>query len=147
MKQFDLRYTENPTECYRVVRARKDGDVYKYKVLSVKNRPIEYPNNAIIQSLSKRFMTQRSLEPIYSASYGVDWAKFIGRDMDADLILTIEQEIRDAMMVSDFVEDVNVDVGELSGDSLLVNCTVTIKDKYIVNGANNTAVLRTVLNL
>lgn len=144
---FTLRYLDTPVEGYKTVIAKKEGDVQKYKMKSIKNNPIEYPNHSVIQSVSKRFMTQRNLEPIYSASYGVDWEKFVGRDMTADLALSIEQEVRDALMICNFVEDVNVGVSAVDLNVILVNCEVTINSKYTVSGKNETVVMGTTLNL
>lgn len=144
---FNVRYVDVPPEGYKTVNAKMVGDKRKYKMLSVKNKPLEYPNSAIIQSITKRFMTQRNLEPIYSAAYGVDWEKFVGRDMTQDLALTIEQEIRDAMEICEFVESVNVDVSALDGNKVLVNCEVTIKGKFTVSGRNETTVIGTELNI
>ena len=143
---FNIRYVDTPPEGYKTLPAKKDGEVQKYKMKSVKNIPIEYPNNAVIQSVTKRFMTQRNLEPIYSAAYGVDWAKFVGRDMTADLALTIEQEVKDALMICKFVEDVNVDVSALDGNKVLVNCEVTINGKFTVSGKNESVTIGTILN-
>lgn len=142
---FTLRYVESAPEGYKTVTAKKDGEVQKYKMRVVKNNPIEYPNNAIIQSVTKRFMTQRNLEPIYSAAYGVDWEKFVGQDMTKNLALSIEQEVRDALMVCKFVESVNVDVGALDGNKVIVNCEVTIDGKYTVSKKNETAIISTTL--
>lgn len=144
---FKLRYTDNPPEGYKTITAKKDGETQKYKMRSVKRNPIEYPNNAIIQSITKRFMTQRNLEPIYSAHYGVDWEKFVGRDMTPDLALAIEQEIRDAIMICNFVDDVNVEVSAIDGSKVLVNCEVTINSKYTVSNKNETVTIGTTLNL
>ena len=49
-----VRYLENPMEGYKTVKAYNDGGVQKYKMMSIRGLPIEYPNNAIIQSISKR---------------------------------------------------------------------------------------------
>ena len=144
---FNIRYIDAPSEGYKVVPIKKDGEVQKYKMKSTKKLPIEYPNNSVIQSVTKRFMTQRNLEPIYSSAYGVDWSKFIGRDMNSDLALSIEQEIKDALMVCKFVEDVNVGVGAIDGNKVLVNCEVTINGKYTVSKKNESTVLSTTLNL
>jgi hypothetical protein len=92
-------------------------------------------------------MTQRNLEPIYSSAYGVDWAKFVGRDMTNDLALAIEQEVRDAIMTCKFVDDVNVDVSAIDGSKVLVNCEVTINSKYTVSKKNETTVIGTTLNI
>ena len=144
---FNIRYIDALSEGYKVVPVKKDGEVQKYKMKSTKKLPIEYPNNSVIQSVTKRFMTRRNLEPIYSSAYGVDWNKFIGRDMNSDLALSIEQEIKDALMVCKFVEDVNVDVGAIDGNKVLVNCEVTINGKYTVSKKNESTVLSTTLNL
>lgn len=144
---FNLRYIDTPPEGYKTVTAKKEGEVQLYKMKVTKNKPIEYPNSSIIQSVTKRFMTQRNLEPIYSASYGIDWAKFVGRDMTADLALAIEQEVRDAIMICKFVDDVNVDVSAVDGSKVLVNCEVTINSKYTVSKKNETVVIGTTLNV
>lgn len=144
---FNVKYIESPPEVYKTIRARNEGGTKKYKMVSTRNRPIEYPNNPIIQSITKRFMTQRNLEPIYSASYGVDWDKFVGRDMTADLALEIEQEVTDAISLCDFVDNVNVSVGALDGSSVVVNCEVSINGKFTVSRKNEIAYLSTQLNI
>lgn len=144
---FNIRYVDVPPEGYKAVTAKKDGETQKYKMRSIKNSAIEYPNKAIIQSITKRFMTQRNLEPIYSAAYGVDWAKFVGRDMTNDLALAIEQEVHDAIMTCKFVDNVNVDVSAVDGSKVLVNCEVTINSKYTVSKKNETTVIGTTLNV
>lgn len=144
---LNLRYVDAPPEAYKTVYARKEGSVQKYKMKTVRNKPIDYPNSAIIQSITKRFMTQRNLEPIYSSSYGVDWDKFVGRDMTPDLALALEQEIYDSLMVCKFVDNVSVNVKGIDGDKVLVNCEVTINSKYTVSNKNETAVIGTVVNL
>ena len=144
---FNVRYTEAPPEVYKTIPVKKVGDVRKYKMCSVRNKPIEYPNTPIIQSISKRFMTQRGLEPIYSVSYGVDWEKFMGRDMTPDLALSIEQEVHDSLMICNFVSDVNVDVTAIDGNKVLVNCEVEIDDKYTVSSKNESVIISTTANL
>lgn len=144
---FSVQYVKSSPEKYKTVHAKKDGEVQKYKMTSMRNKPIEYPNNTIIQSITKRFMTQRGLEPIYSPHYGVDWARFVGRSMDADLVVTIEQEITEALMLCEYVEKVNVKVSALAADKVIVNCEVYIKDEYTVSSKNSTVVLSTELDI
>lgn len=140
---FNIRYVDSPPEGYKSVEAKKVGETQKYKMKTIKNSPVEYPNNAVIQSVTKRFMTQRGLEPIYSMAYGVDWDKFVGRDMTNDLALTIEQEVHDAIMVCKFVDNVNVEVSSLDGNKVLVNCEVTINSKYTISGKSETTMIGT----
>lgn len=143
---MEVRYTEFPPEGYKTVPAGRDGETVVYKMLNVKNKPIEYPNSSVIQSVSKRFMTQRNLEPIYSAAYGVDWQKFVGRDMTEDLALSIEQEVVEALSVCKFVESVRVNVSMVDISKVLVNCEVTINSKYTVSKKSETVVIGTTLN-
>lgn len=140
-----VRYLENPMEGYKTVKAYNDGGVQKYKMMSIRGLPIEYPNNAIIQSISKRFMTQRGLEPIYTMNYGVDWAKFIGRDMTSELALDLESEIKNAMLVCPFVEDINVTVGTYDGTTVIVNAEVKVKDKFVTDGKSSVFTMQTSL--
>lgn len=149
-----IRFVDRPAEGYKTVKADTvvtlpDGTELrnKYKMKSTKNLPVEYPNNSVIQSVSKRFMTQAGLEPIYSASYGVNWAKFVGRDMTSDLSLDLEEEIRKAMLVCHYIDDVNVDVSAVESDKVIVNCEVLINGKYTVSGHSEKVTLGTQLNI
>lgn len=132
-----VQYLENPQECYKTVKAKYDGEDLKYKMKSVRRLPMEQPNNPIIQSIAKRFMTQRYSELIYSSNYGVDWEKFIGRDMTSELALDIEDEITQALSVCEYIESTKVSVLGVGGDKVVVNCDVTLKDGYVVNMQRN----------
>lgn len=135
-----LQYLEQPVECYKTVNAKYEGEKLKYKMKSLRSLPIERPNDSVIQSIAKRFITQRYSERIYSSNYGVDWERFIGRDMNEDLAMDLEEEIRQALMVSEYVESVDVSLYSYSGDTVLVNCEVTVKDNYVTD--NKTITLR-----
>ena len=67
--------------------------------------------------------------------------------MTNDLVLTIEQEVREALMVCKFVDDVNVEVSSLDGNKVLVNCEVTINSKYTISGKSETTVIGTSFNV
>ena len=149
-----IRFVDRPAEGYRTVKAEtsvtlQDGTVLrnKYKMKSTKNLPVEYPNNSVIQSISKRFMTQAGLEPIYSASYGINWSKFVGRDMTGDLAIDLEEEIRKAMLVCHYIDDVNVEVSAVDMDKVIVNCEVLVNSKYTVSGRSEKVTLGTQLNI
>lgn len=133
---MNVQYLENPQECYKTVKAKYEGETLKYKMKSLRTKPIERPNNPIIQSIAKRFMTQRYSELIYSSNYGVNWEKFIGRDLTSELAIDIEEEIKQAMSVCEYIENTTVSVVGLDGSRVLVNCEVTLKDGYVVNMRN-----------
>lgn len=133
---MNVQYLKNPQECYKTVKAKYVGDTLKYKMKSVRTLPMERPNTPIIQSIAKRFMTQRYSELIYSSNYGVNWEKFIGRDLTSELALDIESEIKQALYVCEYVENVNVSALGVDGSTVLVNCEVTLKDGYVVNMQN-----------
>lgn len=127
-----ISYEMLPQESYKAVYVGYEGGVKKYKMKSAHPdvKGMEYPNNPIIQSIAKRFSTQRGREPIYSMSYGVDWDKFVGKSMTRELVLDIEHEIVTSLKMSKYIDSVDVVIGALDIDKIGVNVTVKIKKEY-----------------
>lgn len=128
-----VQYLDNVPERYKAVKAYNAEGVQKYRMRNV-GRAIERPNEALIQSIAKRFNTQQGLEPIYSRSYGVNWSAFLGRDMNHQLALDLEAEITEALKVSPFVNSVVVKVAAVGYDQVVVNVEVSLKREYTSDG-------------
>lgn len=138
-----ISYKARQEEVYKAVPAGFEGETKKFKMKSLKGMIRNSPNEPIVQSIAKRFCTQLGLEPIYSQSYGIDWAKFVGRSMTKELALDVEKEITEGLKISPFVDSVKVEAGAVDSDKLGVNVTVKIKQEF-VRGRGEFGLTRTI---
>lgn len=99
---------------------------YTYKLDLVNKRIYGHIDElqAIKQAIFKILNTERYLNVIYSANYGVELERFIGKNLDfikSDLQRTLEE----ALKADDRINGISdFEILEFSGDKLLVKYTV-----------------------
>lgn len=129
---MDIQYTV-PT-MPEVFYTRKYGEDGKMTLARVPTIPMT-PDPAIVESISRFFQCQRGSEPIYSSNYGIDWDKFIGKRLDAEVAGMLQHEIREAMLCHPYVKDCATHIVRCGIDSIVVMCAIEIKDDYCATPA------------
>lgn len=118
-----LRVVEN-NESYRL-KDYKDG---KKRLLPVGVDDVDNARLAIMSAIELRLSTQRFEEPIFSANYGVNWEKFIGRSYTPAYKAELMNEIYESIMCVSNVDKCVINIERISLNTL--NITI---DVYVEN--------------
>lgn len=78
---------------------------------------------ALLEDVVKMLLTARNVVPIYGSDYGCELLDLVGLPQSIALV-QIEQMVKDALLIDNRIQEVQVSVTPIAGDSALVEIVV-----------------------